>query len=90
LEARRIAMSRGLRYVYTGNVHDEATQTTRCHGCGAVLVGRDWYAITAWGLTGDGRCRRCGGACPGVFDGPPGGWGRRRQPLALGMAAGPA
>jgi pyruvate formate lyase activating enzyme len=90
LEARRIAASRGLRYVYTGNVHDEATQTTRCRGCGAVLVGRDWHAITVWRLTDDGRCRGCGEACPGVFDGPPGGWGRRRRPLGLGLAASPA
>ena len=85
LEARRIALSQGLRHVYTGNVHDEATQTTRCPGCGAVLIGRDWHAITAWGLTDDGRCRRCAARCPGVFDGPPGGWGRRREPLPLGL-----
>lgn len=87
LEARRIALARGLRHVYTGNVHDEATQTTRCHGCGAVLVGRDWHAITAWGLTDDGRCRTCGVRCPGVFDGPPGGWGRRREVVWLGAVA---
>ncbi len=68
LEARRIAMARGLRYVYTGNVHDEATQTTYCSGCGAVLIGRDWHEITAWGLTEDGRCGRCGEDCPGVFE----------------------
>ena len=36
LEARRIAMARGLRHVYTGNIHDEGSQTTRCHACGAV------------------------------------------------------
>ena len=90
LEARRIAVSRGLRYVYTGNIHDEATQTTYCHGCGAALIGRDWHEITGWGLTGDGRFGRCGEACPGVFEGPPGGWGRRRRPLALGPAAGRA
>jgi pyruvate formate lyase activating enzyme len=87
LEARRIALAHGLRYVYTGNVHDEATQTTWCHGCGAALVGRDWHAITAWGLTDEGRCRRCGEACPGVFEGPPGGWGPRRRPLALGLGS---
>jgi pyruvate formate lyase activating enzyme len=28
LEARRIARAAGLHYVYTGNIHDEATQST--------------------------------------------------------------
>ena len=87
---RRVAMARGLRHVYTGNIHDEASQATRCHACGAVLIGRDWHRITAWGLTDDGRCRQCDAACPGVFDGPPGRWGQRRRPLALGSADWPA
>ncbi len=82
-EARRIAMARGLHYVYTGNIHDEATQTTVCHACGAVLIGRDWHEITAWGLTDKGRCARCDAGCPGVFNGPPGAWGRRRMPITL-------
>jgi len=88
LEARRIARAAGLRYVYTGNVHDEATQSTYCHGCGTKLIGRDWYRLTAWNLTAEGRCRACGSACAGVFDGAPGTWGRRRLPLAVpGLAA---
>ena len=33
--ARDIALRHGLRYVYTGNVHDEAGQSTYCHACGA-------------------------------------------------------
>jgi hypothetical protein len=57
--ARRIAMNAGLRYVYTGNVHDPAGQSTHCHACGAVLIGRDWYDITAWHLAEDGRCVAC-------------------------------
>lgn len=80
LTARRIAMAHGLRYVYTGNIHDEASQTTWCHGCGARLVGRDWHEITAWELTDGARCPRCGAPCPGVFDGSPGSWGRHRVP----------
>ena len=32
--ARRIAMAEGLRYVYTGNVHDREGDTTCCPGCG--------------------------------------------------------
>ena len=70
LEARRVAMGRGLRHVYTGNIHDEGSQATFCHACGAVLIGRDWHRITAWSLTEDGRCRQCGERCPGVFEGP--------------------
>jgi pyruvate formate lyase activating enzyme len=85
--ARRIALSNGARYAYTGNVHDEAGGMTTCHQCGERLIGRDWYELTAWNLTDDGRCRRCGTACAGVFDGPPGHWGARRQPVRLAEAA---
>jgi pyruvate formate lyase activating enzyme len=88
LKAHRIARAAGLRYVYTGNVHDPATQSTLCHGCGALLIGRDWYEITAWGLTDDGHCRHCGAACAGVFDGPPGQWGGKRQPVRVMAQAG--
>lgn len=85
--ARRIALSNGVRYAYTGNVHDEAGGTTYCHQCGETLIGRDWYELTAWNLTEDGRCRSCGAACAGVFDRLPGRWGARRQPVRLSEAA---
>lgn len=81
--ARRIARAHGLRHVYTGNVHDEDGQSTRCHGCDAVLVGRDWYTLTGWGLDVAGRCQRCGTACAGVFEPLPGTWGAKRQPVRL-------
>ncbi len=81
--ARRIALDNGIRYAYTGNVHDETGGSTLCHGCGELLVGRDWYLLTAWKLTGDGCCELCGTPCAGRFDGPPGGWGARRQPVRL-------
>jgi len=81
--ARDIARANGLRYVYTGNVHDEAGGSTYCHACGELLIGRDWYELTTWELTGDGRCGHCGAACAGVFESGPGHWGRRRMPLRL-------
>ena len=81
--ARTIAMENGERYVYTGNVHDAAGQTTYCHSCGAVLIERDWYRLGDWGLVGGGRCASCGTSCPGVFDSQPGTWGARRQPVRL-------
>ena len=80
-EARRIARAQGLRHVYTGNVDDPDGQSTRCPHCGAILVGRDWYRLTAWGLDEGGRCRACGVPCPGVFDPAPGTWGPRRLPV---------
>jgi pyruvate formate lyase activating enzyme len=81
--ARRIAMKAGLRYVYTGNVHDPEGQTTRCHACGTALIGRDWYDITAWRLSAGGRCHDCSAQCDGVFEAIPGRWGQRRWPISL-------
>jgi len=81
--ARRIARVNGLRHVYVGNVHDEEADSTYCHGCGTLLIGRDWYELTHWALDGRGRCRACATPCPGVFEGTPGNWGARRVPLRL-------
>ena len=80
--ARRIALDNGLRYAYTGNVHDPAGQSTRCHHCGSLLIERDWYRLGTWRLTGDGRCTNCDTPLPGVFDGP-GTWGPRRLPVRI-------
>ena len=85
-KARRIAQDAGLRYVFTGNTHDPAGQSTYCHGCGEVLIGRDWFELSTWNLTPDGRCRSCGSPCAGVFDGSAGDWGRRRMPMKLASA----
>ena len=85
--ARRIAREQGLRYVYTGNVHDQEGGSTYCHGCGRCLIGRDWFELRAWNLTDSGACRHCGTVCAGVFAGPPGSWGSRRQAVRLGAAA---
>jgi pyruvate formate lyase activating enzyme len=81
--ARKIALANGVRYAYTGNVHDEAGGTTYCHGCGEAIIGRNWYVMTDWNLTPDGNCASCGTACAGRFEGPPGEWGARRLPVRL-------
>jgi pyruvate formate lyase activating enzyme len=81
--ARRIAMDQGVRYAYTGNVRDEAGQGTYCHRCGATVIGRDGYEITAWHLDAAGACEACGTACAGVFADHPGRWGARRRPVHL-------
>jgi pyruvate formate lyase activating enzyme len=81
--AREIARANGIRYAYTGNVHDGEGQSTYCHGCGAVLIERDWYQLGAWRLDDRGRCAACGAPCAGVFDGVPGGRGARRLRVRL-------
>ena len=85
--ARAIALEYGLRYVYVGNVHDPAAASTYCHNCGEMLIGRDWYQLSTWNLTDTGICTSCGTQCAGIFDGPPGTWGRQRKPIPLRVKA---
>jgi pyruvate formate lyase activating enzyme len=77
-------MRNGVRYAYTGNVHDVVGGSTVCHSCGDTLIARDWYELREWSITADGACASCGTACAGVFDGRPGGWGSRRMPVHIG------
>ncbi len=81
--ARDIALANGVHHAYTGNVHDRAGGSTWCPGCGALVVERDWYVLGAYALTENGDCTSCGTRLPGRFDGPPGTWGARRQPIRL-------
>jgi len=81
--ARDIGRRNGLHYVYTGNVHDKSGQSTYCHHCGHLLIGRDWYTLSEWNLDAAGCCSACGTHCAGVFEARPGSWGARRQPVNL-------
>ena len=83
VRARQIALESGVRYAYTGNVHDREGQSTWCHHCGALLIERDWYTLGTWGLTAEGNCAACGTPCAGVFEAQPGRWGARRQPVRM-------
>ena len=85
IRARRIGLDNGLRYVYTGNVHDPAGQSTLCHRCGATVIGRIGYQLTDWRLDVTGACLECGASCAGRFDpSGPGTWGPRRLPVRIG------
>ncbi|XSG85910.1 MAG: AmmeMemoRadiSam system radical SAM enzyme [Methylohalobius sp. ZOD2] len=87
IRAREIALKNGLRYVYTGNVHNPEGDSTRCHKCGQVLIGRDWYVLTDWNLTDDGKCNRCAAPLAGIFEAQPGDWGARRYPVDMARYA---
>ncbi len=84
LRARDIAKAAGVNHVYVGNTHHKDGQSSYCSCCGEQVIGRDWYRLSDWNLTDDGHCRSCGTAFPGVIDGPPGDWGRKRQPIRIG------
>jgi pyruvate formate lyase activating enzyme len=88
--ARSIALKNGVRYAYTGNLIDQAGESTYCHHCGEVLIGRIQYILTEWNLAGDGICKKCGTRCAGVFENRPGTWGARRLPVRLEDYALPA
>lgn len=64
--ARAIAREEGLRYVYTGNVHDPEGETTYCPGCGAAVIERDWFAVVRANMKG-GACAACGTRIAGRF-----------------------
>ncbi|WP_292879712.1 AmmeMemoRadiSam system radical SAM enzyme [Nisaea sp.] len=85
--ARRIALRNGVRYAYTGNVHDLGRQSTYCSGCGERVIGRDWYVLSDWKLDAKGCCTSCGTKMAGVFEEKPGTWGQKRLPVDIGAFA---
>ena len=84
--ARRIGLTEGLQYVYTGNVHDSAGGTTSCRKCGTALVVRDWHRILEYKLTPGGHCRFCHAEVAGRFERFQGQFGPQRIPVRLAQA----
>lgn len=83
LKARQIALKNGIHYAYVGNVHDKAADSTYCHNCSKLLIGRDWYVLSEWNLDDKGCCQFCGTRCAGVFEAKPGNWGAKRQAVSI-------
>jgi len=81
--ARGIALRAGLRYVYTGNVHDEHGGSTFCPSCAEAVIVRDWYRIKAYRLDEQGACASCGAQLAGRYQkfGKP--FGARRIPVRI-------
>ena len=65
--AWNLAREAGLKYVYTGNVRDLESGTTRCPGCGRAVIQRNGYQVLDLRLLEDGTCGHCGRQIPGVF-----------------------
>jgi AmmeMemoRadiSam system radical SAM enzyme len=86
LAAYEIARRAGIKHAYTGNVDDVKHQSTYCPSCGACVIERNWYELSAWRLDSN-RCMRCGAPVAGVFEDRPGTWGRRRLPVDISRYA---
>jgi pyruvate formate lyase activating enzyme len=84
IQARKIAQTTGLKYVYTGNVHNREGDITFCSSCGAALIERDWYEIAQYRLTTDGHCPDCDATIAGRFGEYAEIFGRRRIPVVIG------
>ncbi len=82
--AREIALSKGLRYVYTGNVHDSGGNSTYCPGCQELLIERDWHELGEWHLEGN-RCASCHTEIPGHFEAQPAPRIPRRIPIRISL-----
>ncbi|MFH1360846.1 MAG: AmmeMemoRadiSam system radical SAM enzyme [Candidatus Omnitrophota bacterium] len=80
---RSLAISKGIRYVYAGNVHGKEEASTYCHHCKKLLIERDWYALGEYHIK-DGKCAYCSTTISGHFENQPGQWQARRQPLHMG------
>jgi pyruvate formate lyase activating enzyme len=67
-QAREVALSVGLEYVYIGNVPGHAGENTYCPSCQKTLIARRGYYILANHVV-KGRCRYCGKRIPGIWEG---------------------
>ena len=64
--ARDIAMNAGIKYVYTGNVHNPMGENTYCPNCQTKLIDRDWHNVTKNRII-NGQCPNCYTKIAGVY-----------------------
>jgi len=71
LRAAEIGRREGLRFVYAGNLPGSVggLESTRCPGCGAMLVERVGYRIRAYRVSPAGTCPDCARPVPGLWRG---------------------
>jgi pyruvate formate lyase activating enzyme len=65
-EARAVAMSTGLQYVYIGNVPGHEAWNTFCPDCKRIVIKRVGFMIGKIHLV-DGKCKYCGKPIPGIW-----------------------
>ncbi len=66
LNARKIALSMGLKYCYVGNIHSTEAQSTFCPNCSVKLIERHWHSINFNRMV-DNICQNCNSVIAGRF-----------------------
>lgn len=66
--AREIALSKGLQFVYIGNLADRVSNSTYCPHCQQSVISRSGYQLGDINLDAQGHCRHCHHVIPGHFD----------------------
>jgi len=63
-KAYALAKKEGVRYPYVGNVDGHKCAHTYCPNCGELLIKRRGCSVTAYSVTEDKKCPRCGESIP--------------------------
>ncbi|MCS7184677.1 MAG: hypothetical protein NZ870_01960, partial [bacterium] len=66
LEAHKIGIDEGLKFVYTGNIPGLETENTYCPQCGSLLIERYGYKIFKNNIK-NSKCYKCDRKIPGIF-----------------------
>jgi len=64
--ARNLALKKGIKYVYCGNISDEESSITYCPGCGKSLIRRGWHSVFSNNII-EGKCKYCDTKIEGEF-----------------------
>ncbi|MBU3911457.1 MAG: AmmeMemoRadiSam system radical SAM enzyme [Candidatus Omnitrophica bacterium] len=65
--AREIAMSKGIQYVYVGNIPGHDGNNTYCPVCKKIVIARRGYMILEYNIV-NGKCRFCNHRIPGKWE----------------------
>jgi pyruvate formate lyase activating enzyme len=65
--ARQIALERGIKYAYEGNIVTADGGNTICPGCERTIIQRSWHEVRRCEIS-QGRCLHCGVEIAGRFD----------------------
>ncbi len=67
ISARNIAISKGINYVYIGNIPEHEGNNTYCPACKKLIIERLGYTVTQNHIEG-GKCKFCSNKIPGRWD----------------------